>query len=112
MAKYTDIRVSKDIYTSSTMDSFVDVAYRENGRLCGGEFHVQSETFVGRYGYKKMPIYAVNEVLCLLRLIIENDEIRPYELTQDGQRRTENLRYFCRAEIERQAQSWPEMEAK
>ena len=38
MAKYTDIRVSKEIYTSSTMDSFVDVAYRENGRLCGGVF--------------------------------------------------------------------------
>jgi hypothetical protein len=112
MPKYADIRVSSEVYTSSSLDSFVDVTYRENGRLRHDEFHIQSEAFVGRYGYKKMPLYVVDEVLRLLRLMIENDTIRPYEVTPDGQRRTKSLRYFCREEIVHQAQKWPKAGAE
>lgn len=91
--KYTDIKVLKIGYVSSSHDYFVEVSYQEHGWLYSEDYCLSRGQFETA---ERKPQYMLVEVKRQIALLVKQDAIVWYEYDRDGNKRYSNLRYYDR----------------
>lgn len=94
--KYTITHLSLQVRVMSTRDYWLTVRLR--GLARAKEFDLRYREF---YRWTNAPKYLINEVMERARDAYAKEQLVFYEHDQDGNRRTENLRYFDAEEVAR-----------
>jgi len=92
-AKYSKIKVSGDVYCSSSGHHFISVYYNVGERRWSRRYCIDNDdmlTLVGMY-LKAFPAYFMREIY--RQLIDRLPTCRVYEFDRDGEKRYDELRY-------------------